>query len=60
MSDARNDFGFPVVSQQERLQQAQQYAAQARERNKLPCQCPTCRKEALLPAVQNILAARAA
>lgn len=40
MMDERNEFGFPVMS---RLEAAKQYAAEAKERNKQPCDCEPCR-----------------
>lgn len=55
MNDIRNEWGFPIaVGMQARLDRAAKYAAEARERNTPPCNCDTCRREALLPAVQNI------
>jgi hypothetical protein len=53
--DLRNEYGFPVaLGMQARLDRAAKYAAEARERNQPPCNCEACRREALLPAVQNI------
>jgi hypothetical protein len=53
--DLRNEYGFPVaLGMQARLDRATKYAAEARERNQAPCNCEACRREAMLPAVQNI------
>lgn len=54
--ETRNQYGFPIV---ERLEAAKQYAAAAKERNKPDCTCETCKRIALLPAIQNIIAAEA-
>lgn len=50
-AEIRNEYGFPVV---DRFEAAKQYAAQAKERNKLPCNCAICREREMLPAVINI------
>ncbi len=34
---------------------ARQYAAEARERNKPPCDCEACKRDEMLPAVLNII-----
>lgn len=47
----RTEYGYPIEIRQ---LQARQYAAQVRERNKLPCQCDTCKTIELLPAVQRL------
>lgn len=52
MNDERNDYGFPIVSRT--LEEAQAYAAEARERNKQPPLCPGCRVKEMEPAVINI------
>lgn len=49
--EARNDYGFPVV---DRVEQAKQYAAEAKARNTPPCDCETCRQVEMLPAVIRI------
>lgn len=51
MIETRNQYGFPVA---DRLERAKEYAAQARQRNRLPCNCPTCRQMEMLPAVLQI------
>jgi hypothetical protein len=38
------------------LENAKQYAAAVRERNKPDCDCETCRRERLLPIVMQIAA----
>jgi hypothetical protein len=53
--DERNAYGYPVaIGMKARLERAAKYAAEARERNTPPCNCDTCRRESLLPVVQNI------
>lgn len=55
MNDERNAWGFPIaIGMQAKVERATQYAAEARARNQPACNCETCRREALLPAVQNI------
>lgn len=51
MIETRNEYGFPVV---DKVARAQAYAAEARQRNRLPCNCPTCRQMEMLPAVLQI------
>jgi hypothetical protein len=50
--DIRNEYGFPVPT---KLDVAKQYAAEAKERNKLPCDCETCRMKELEPAVVQLV-----
>ena len=49
--ETRNQYGFPVV---DRLEQAKEYAAAAKERNAQRCDCETCRQVEMLPAVIRI------
>lgn len=51
MITERNEYGFPVV---DRLAWAKQYAAEAKERNRPPCDCEGCRLREIEPAVINI------
>lgn len=46
--DIRNQYGFPIV---DKLQQAQQYAADVRERRQQVCTCETCQQEDRLAGV---------
>lgn len=49
--DARDQYGFPIGI---RLLKAQEYAAAARERNKRPCSCDSCKEKEMLTAVIQI------
>jgi len=50
-ADRRNQYGFPVEL---RLARAQQYATDAKERNKQPCACEACRQREIEAAVIQI------
>lgn len=52
MITERNEYGFPVV---DRLAWAKQYAAEAKERNRPPCDCEGCRLREIEPAVIQII-----
>lgn len=52
---ARDNFGYPLEL---RRQRAIEYAAKAKERNKVECQCDSCVQIAKLDAVQGAIGQR--
>lgn len=48
MNDLRSQYGFPILF---RIERAKRYAAAAKERNRAPCDCQTCRLKELAPTV---------